>query len=268
MADTSIEWATKSWNPTRGCDVYSKECINCYAMRFAHRFSGKGGKYEGLTKLTKAGPVWTGEVRPIPKQLGAPLQWKKPERVFVDSMSDLFYGDEADEKRAVQRGVPFAPVPFEYVMTCFEVMTSCPHHTFLILTKRPARMLHFLRSHQLSALPNVLLGASVGYQGAADERRAPMAEIAALGWRTWVSYEPALWSVDWYGWEFIRWLVGGYESGYGRREARDPWFEAARAWCDANDIAFFMKQIVAPSGKKIAFDKFPRSLQVRNYPER
>lgn len=112
---TKIEWTNETWNPTRGCDIYSAGCKHCYAMRQANRHSGPGGAYEGLTMMTKAGPVWTGQVRPIAEQLEVPLQWRASRRIFVNSMSDVFYGDEADRKRCEQRGVPFSPVPVEFI---------------------------------------------------------------------------------------------------------------------------------------------------------
>jgi protein gp37 len=75
MADnTKIEWCSATWNPVRGCSIVSKGCTNCYAMRQAHRSHGAGGAYEGLTKLTKGGPVWTGEVRTVPELLEQPLR--------------------------------------------------------------------------------------------------------------------------------------------------------------------------------------------------
>lgn len=266
MADSSIEWTEKVWNPVRGCDIYSDECTNCYAMRQAHRFSGTGGRYEGLTRLTKGGPVWTGEVRTIEEQLEEPLSWKAPALVFVNSMSDLFYGDVADARRAAQRGVPFRPVPAEFVGRCLEVMARCPQHTFQVLTKRPDRMFELLLV-QLNArpLPNVLLGCSVGHQRAADWRRSAMRLVAERGWQTWVSYEPALGPVNWEGWEFIRWLVAGEESGYGRRVADLGWFHVAQQWARDHGVAFFMKQILR-GRVKVGYPEFPRELQVRQYP--
>src|SRR3954469_23207830 len=96
-ANTSIEWTQnddgtpgKTWNPVRGCSVISPGCVNCYAMKQAHRFSGAGKAYAGLTKLTNAGPQWTGKIRTVESALLEPLSWRKPQRVFVNSMSDLF----------------------------------------------------------------------------------------------------------------------------------------------------------------------------------
>ncbi|MEJ7730499.1 MAG: phage Gp37/Gp68 family protein [Polyangiaceae bacterium] len=128
-ATTSIEWTDKSWNPVRGCALVSPGCTNCYAMKFAHRFSGAGKPYDGLTRLTKHGPVWTGEALFIPWALEEPFRWKKPQRVFVNSMSDLFHEDVTDEQ----------------IAAVFGVMAAAPQHTFQILTKRPERMRAFLR---------------------------------------------------------------------------------------------------------------------------
>jgi len=128
-ATTSIEWTEASWNPVRGCSVVSPGCTNCYAMKMAHRFSGKGGVYEGLTKLTKGGPVWTGKVSLHPELLDWPLHRRKPSRIFVNSMSDLFHED----------------VPDEFIDRVFAVMASAKKHTFQILTKRADRMKQYMQ---------------------------------------------------------------------------------------------------------------------------
>ena len=206
MADTSIEWATKVWNPVRGCSIVSAGCRSCYAMKQAHRFAGPGGKYEGLTQMSRGGPVWTGEVRVVPEMLEAPLHWRKPQRVFVNSMSDLFHED----------------VPEKLIDRVFAVMALCPQHTFQVLTKRPERMRHYL-SHttgpgnvltrviaaaQRIEMPrgqrkpdgpgwlwrNVWLGVSVEDQATADERIPLLLETPAA--LRWISFEPALGPVD------------------------------------------------------------------------
>lgn len=123
-SNTSIEWTDRTWNPVRGCSLVSPGCTNCYAMRFAHRFSGEGAPYESLTRQRKRlGPVWTGDVRLVPEALSEPLLWRKPARVFVNSMSDLFH-----------EGVPDG-----FIADVWRVMFSAPLHTFQILTKRPER---------------------------------------------------------------------------------------------------------------------------------
>ena len=127
-ADSKIQWTDKTWNPTRGCSIVSPGCINCYAMKQAHRFSGAGKAYEGLTKQTKAGPQWTGKVRTVESALLEPLSWRKPQRVFVNSMSDLFHED----------------VPDQFIVDVFGVMALAHWHTFQVLTKRADRMRSFL----------------------------------------------------------------------------------------------------------------------------
>jgi len=122
---TSIEWATDVWNPVAGCDLVSPGCTNCYAMRMAARLEAMGqAKYAGLTEKVNGNAVWTGRINLDHASLAAPLSWKKPRRVFVNSMSDLFHEG----------------VPFDYVDQVFAVMSLCPQHTFQVLTKRPGRM--------------------------------------------------------------------------------------------------------------------------------
>lgn len=124
MSDTSIQWTDKTWNPVRGCSVVSPGCVNCYAMKQAHRFSSEGKAYAGLTKQTSAGPQWTGRVALAENQLLEPLKWKHPTRVFVNSMSDLFHES----------------MPDEWIDQVFAVMALSTQHTFQILTKRANRM--------------------------------------------------------------------------------------------------------------------------------
>lgn len=214
---TTIEWCRnddgtlgKSWNVTRGCSTISPGCEHCYAMKMAHRFSAHGQPYDGLTKLTKHGPRWTGEVRCVLEMLEAPLHWRKPTRIFVDSMSDLFHDK----------------VPDEFIAAVFGVMAACPQHTFIVLTKRAKRMrewfawlgkadpdgsfpLHrdvvrrHLAKYKFDApyaptirwpLPDVWLGVSVENQEAADERIPYLLETPAAV--RWVSVEPMLGAIN------------------------------------------------------------------------
>jgi protein gp37 len=122
-AATTIEWTDKTRNPVRGCSVISPGCVNCYAMKQAHRFSGAGEPFAGLTKQTKAGPQSTGVVRTVEDALLEPLSCRKPQRVFVNSMSDLFHDD----------------VPDAFIDKVFAVMALAPRHTFQVLTKRADR---------------------------------------------------------------------------------------------------------------------------------
>lgn len=141
MADTSIQWTDKSWNPIRGCSIVSEGCRSCYAMRQAHRFSGKGKAYEGLTVLGKHGPRWSGRAVFVPEMLDAPLRWKRPRRVFVNSMSDLFHED----------------VTVEQIAAVLGVMSLACHHTYQVLTKRPERMLAIMSQLTLDDCINATL---------------------------------------------------------------------------------------------------------------
>ena len=123
MSTTTISWTDATWNPTRGCSVTSPGRNNCYAMQQAHRFSGPGMPYEGLTKTSARGPQWTGVVQLVPEKLGEPLRWRKPRRIFVNPMSDLFHES----------------LSFGTIARIYGVMACAPRHTFQILTKRPER---------------------------------------------------------------------------------------------------------------------------------
>lgn len=126
--EQGIAWTDQTWNPLRGCSRVSPGCENCYAERTAARFTGPGQAYEGLAQITKAGrPQWTGKVRLVLEHLADPLRWKRPRRVFVNSMSDVFH----------------ASVSNETIAALFGVMAAARRHTFQILTKRPARMVEW-----------------------------------------------------------------------------------------------------------------------------
>ena len=159
MADrTKIEWTDATWSPVRGCSVVSDGCQNCYAMRQAHRFSGPGKPYEGLTRMTSHGPKWTGDVRLVPEKLDEPLRWRKPRRVFVNSMSDLFHED----------------VPDEYIDQVFAVMALSPQHTFQVLTKRPERMRDYVSDPSTPFRVQRAMDAAIvdeAMRGATEERR-------------------------------------------------------------------------------------------------
>ena len=126
MSDrTQIEWTDATWNPLRGCSAVSPGCAHCYAAGVAARFAGPGQPYEGLARFDEAGkPHWTGEIRLVEKVLSQPLRWKRPRRIFVNSMSDLFH--EA--------------VSNEFIAKVFGLMALASQHTFQILTKRAKRM--------------------------------------------------------------------------------------------------------------------------------
>jgi protein gp37 len=280
MGKTKIEWTSnddgtpgRTWNPTRGCSRVSEGCRNCYAERIAARFSAGQkedptncdpplceldpplsdktlGIFEGFAIRTPSGPRWTGKVELIESKLTEPLHWKKPQRVFVNSMSDLFH--EA--------------LPDDAIGRVFAVMALCPHITFQVLTKRPERMLEWSRrifphdsvmhimsrDHGVDAfalrwpLPNVWLGVSVEDQATADARIPLLLQTPAA--IRFVSYEPALGPVDFGTWidpmwvPNLDWIICGGESGPGARPARPDWFRQVRDQCQAAGVAFFFKQ--------------------------
>ena len=235
---SAIEWTDATWNPVRGCAVVSPGCTNCYAMKQAHRFSGKGRPYAGLTKMTRGGPVWTGEVRAVPELLDQPLRWKKPRRVFVNSMSDLFHQD----------------VPVEFIQRVWAIMGGAPRHTFQILTKRPKKMMR-LCSNTLPTYPNVWLGVSVEDQQRADERIPLLLQTPAAV--RWISAEPLLGPLDLLGdltkhyrdadgpKRGLDWVVVGGESGPGARPFDIAWARDIVRQCKAASVPCFIKQLGA-----------------------
>ncbi len=209
---TKIEWTDATWNPIVGCSVVSPGCTNCYAMRMAGTRLKTTKPYSGLTQDTKAGPVWNGQVRFLEERLTRPLKWRKPRRVFVNSMGDLFHED----------------VPDDWIDRVFAVMALTPQHTYQVLTKRPRRMLEYIsdsavadriwdaavrldcevhlpESHQgyqvlLNGagfelpLSNVWLGTSVEDQARADERVPDLLDTPAAV--RFLSCEPLLGPVN------------------------------------------------------------------------
>ncbi|MDP9351273.1 MAG: phage Gp37/Gp68 family protein [Chloroflexota bacterium] len=272
MADTTIEWASKVWNPTLGCTRVSEGCTHCYAMHFARRFDKPGRAFEGLTKSTSHGTDWSGKIRLRPEKLREPFSWKQPERVFVDSMSDLFH-HKVDEK---------------FIAKVFAIMALAPQHSFQVLTKRPDRMRDLLadedfqfhvgwfesaaqREFGLSGgptpwpLPNLWLGVSVEDQAAADKRIPDLLETPAA--IRFLSCEPLLGPVDLSPWldtvcghpcpEYLNgedcactvgslprldWVIVGGESGAKARPMHPDWARALRDQCQEAGVAYFFKQ--------------------------
>lgn len=191
-ATTKIQWTDRTWNPVRGCSLVSAGCANCYAMKQAHRFSGRGKPYEDLTELGPHGPRWNGNIMLVPEALEEPLRWKTPARVFVNSMSDLFHED----------------VPIKFISRVWLTMQLAPQHTFQILTKRPERMLAYMREfghYEGKPLPNVWLGVSVENQATADERIPLLLQTPAAV--RFVSAEPLLSPIN-----LSQWLKGGHDN--------------------------------------------------------
>ncbi|MDE0681280.1 MAG: phage Gp37/Gp68 family protein [Candidatus Poribacteria bacterium] len=218
---SKIEWTESTWNPVRGCTRVSEGCRFCYAERIAARFSGKGMAYEGLAKNTKAGPRWTQKVILVPELLNAPLKWKKPRRIFVNSMSDLFH-----EK-----------VELSDIQKVFAVMEKADKHQFQILTKRAKRLLKF--NSTLPWPPNVWMGVSVEDENVIDRIEALRQTDAHI---KFLSLEPLLGALPNLELEGIDWVIVGGESGPGAREMKKEWVIDIREQCADADVAFFFKQ--------------------------
>lgn len=264
-ATTTIEWTDKTWNPLRGCSRVSPGCVNCYAESIAYRFSGRGGAYEGLVHLTGA---WNGKIRLVDEALVEPLTWRRPAKVFVNSMSDLFHENTPDE----------------FIAAVFGIMAAAPHHTFQVLTKRAERMVSWLKragdrprslmhecvkkymgydhprrpavSTDAWPLPNVWLGISAEDQPRFDERWSWLAGEQFAGWNLFLSAEPLLSAIDigaalpnplwndlpsWRGGQ-VRWVICGGESGRKARPMHPDWARYLRDQCVSADTPYLFKQ--------------------------
>lgn len=277
---TKIEWAEESWNPTTGCDRVSPGCDNCYALTLAKRLKAMGqARYQADGDPRTSGPGFA--LTTHADTLDLPFTWRKPRRVFVNSMSDLFHD----------------AVPDWFIANVFAVMACAPQHTFQLLTKRHGRMRSLLNSpefHRLIAhvspmyagsnpdlaqdyvtttwpLPNVWLGVSVEDQKRADLRIPALLETPAAV--RWLSMEPLLGPVNLDGWltvpctacagigeqwvsasvstpchcaggveRAIDWVVVGGESGPSARPMAPDWPRSLRDQCVAAGIPYFFKQ--------------------------
>lgn len=223
-ANSPIEWCDHTWTLVVGCDPVSPACAKCYAALMAARLESMGqAKYKGLAIRSGNIGKWTGVVRFDESVLDLPLRTKKPGRWFLTSMGDIAHEKVTDQQ----------------LTQAFTVMHQAHWHTFLVLTKRIARFSEHLTGQPL---PNVFLGGTAENQAQADLHRPHMAALAARGWRTFVSYEPALGPVDWSGWEFLDQLISGGESGHDARPSHPDWHRHARDFTARHGIAYLFKQ--------------------------
>lgn len=246
MNKSKIEWTDTTWNPITGCTKISDGCKNCYAERMSKRLAGRCG-------YPKDNPF---QVTLHPDKLKDPLKWKKPRRVFVNSMSDLFHDD----------------VPFEFIWAVWARMVTNRQHTYMILTKRPKRMKEFFNWNASQEFKvettwsNIWLGVSVENQATADERIPLLFQVPATV--RFVSCEPLLGPVNLERIEprgksaFIHslsgtvsvpfmvldnypkldWVIVGGESGPGARPMHPDWVRSLRDQCQAAGTKFFFKQ--------------------------
>ena len=245
---SKIEWTDETWNPVTGCTKVSPGCDHCYAERITERFHGPGS---------------FAQVRLHEDRLSLPLRWRKPRRVFVNSMSDLFHED----------------VPTTFIAAVFDVMARTPQHTYQVLTKRHARLRSLGRGATFGEgwpLPNVWLGVSVENQQWADIRIPALLETPAAV--RFLSCEPLLGPVDLIGQggdlvgagiyalpdppehddgepvcidhgaeqcrrcRFVDWVIAGGESGPGARPMHPDWVRSLRDQCEGARVPFFFKQ--------------------------
>jgi protein gp37 len=212
MSDKSaIEWTDATWNPVTGCTPVSPGCDHCYALTFAERFRGvRGHPYEQGFDLK----LW-------PERLELPLRWKRPRRIFVNSMSDLFHPEVSDA----------------YVRQVFDVMVRADWHIFQVLTKRSGRLKRLGRT--LPWRPHIWAGVSVEsdrYVWRADQLREVPSHVR------FISAEPLLGPLDQLDLTGIQWVITGGESGPGHRPCDPDWVRSLRDRCRVWGVAFFHKQ--------------------------
>jgi protein gp37 len=223
---SSIEWTDATWNPVAGCTPVSAGCKNCYAARMAlrltHMPNGTGRKYRNTATRTRGGlPVFTGHINLDRDSLDLPRSWRLPRVIFVNSMSDLFHED----------------VPLFYIKEIFDVMVSCPQHTFQVLTKRPERAAEL--ASELQWPRNVWLGTSVEDARVihrVDDLRQVPSQVRFL------SCEPLIGPLNGLSLKGVHWVIVGGESGPGARPMDEEWVFQIKRLCDKSKVPFFFKQ--------------------------
>lgn len=284
MSDnTHIQWTDATWSVTTGCTKVSDGCVNCYIER-TPPFRMERRRFD------KPGIGGSTDVRLHPERLDWPLKWRKPRRIFVDSLADLFHTE----------------VPDEFIAKTFAVMVAAPQHTYQVLTKRHDRLASLLNSPAfwgavsaelcqlwrtdrvapLSAVPSwIWVGVSVESQKWADVRIPALLKVPAHV--RWLSCEPLLGPVSLRGWiervpvadggypSYIDWVVCGGESGPGSRPFDPQWARDLVEQCRAAGVAPFVKQLGsvwarengAADRKGGDWGEWPADLRVREYPQ-
>jgi len=208
---STIEWTGATWNPVTGCTKVSAGCKNCYAERMAKRLHSMGQRnYRNGFRLTLQ-----------PHMLEHPLSWKKPQTIFVNSMSDLFHQD----------------VPLDYIRQVFGVMKRASWHRFQVLTKRAERLEEL--ASQLTWPDNVWMGVSVEQESCRHRIDALRKVPAAI---RFLSLEPLLGPLPHLNLEGIDWVIVGGESGPGARPIQEEWVLDLRDQCSQAAVPFFFKQ--------------------------
>lgn len=236
--DTKIEWTESTWNPVTGCTKISSGCKNCYAERMAKRLQAMGQpNYRNGFKVTCH-----------PHVVDLPLSWKKPQMIFVNSMSDLFHKH----------------VPYDFIMKIFSTMNKAQQHTFQVLTKRASSL-----ESLSSVLPwseNIWMGVTVessDYKERIDRLRNTDAFIKFL------SLEPLLEDIGDLNLNGIDWVIVGGESGPKSRPIEEQWVRNIQEQCEEQNVSFFFKQWGGVNKKKNGrlldgrtWDEMPESIKV------
>jgi len=220
MANRSkIEWTETTWNPVTGCSKISTGCAHCYAERMSKRLKAMGQpNYSNGFQVTTHVDM-----------LERPIKWKKPQIVFVNSMSDLFHED----------------VPFPFIKNVFQVMQQASHHIFQVLTKRSERLADI--ASKLPWPENVWMGVTVENQDNAYRMEALRKIPAAI---RFVSFEPLLGPINDPNFSSIDWAIVGGESGPGARVMKPEWVLKILEKCRDYDVPFFFKQWGGQNRKK------------------
>ena len=219
MTKTKIEWTESSWNPITGCDKISDGCLNCYAEKMAFRLKAMGTKgYENGFKVTLQ-----------PHQLEKPLKIKKPQMIFVNSMSDIFHKDIEDD----------------YILKIFEIMNKAYWHIFQVLTKRPERLKEL--KNKINWSNNIWLGTTIESNKYINRVKYIKETEAKI---KFISFEPLLNSVKDINLEGINWVIVGGESGSSARIIKKEWIYEIKDKCDKLNIPFFFKQWGGTNKKK------------------
>jgi protein gp37 len=211
MAQSKIEWTDATWNPVTGCTKISAGCKFCYAERMALRLQKMGqGRYRNGFKVTLHDDV-----------LAKPLQWRKPQIIFVNSMSDLFHKD----------------IPTDFIQRVFQVMEQAHWHCFQVLTKRPERVAEI--AHLLPWPHNVWIGTSVEDERVIEriDHLRPVPAVARF-----LSLEPLIGPLDNLNFTMVDWVIVGGESGPGARPMPAEWVRNIRDQCITQGVPFFFKQ--------------------------
>ena len=214
-----IEWTESTWNPTTGCTKISLGCKNCYAERIAYRLQSMGNpSYVNGFSITCHNHM-----------LYQPIKWKKPQRIFVNSMSDLFHEN----------------IPNEFIFKVFEVMNRANWHQYQVLTKRSERLLDL--NKQLNWQPNIWIGVTVEasmYKYRIEHLKKTDAYIKFL------SLEPLLDAIGHLDLSLIDWVIVGGESGPNARPIEKSWVLDILNQCKKANVPFFFKQWGGQNKKK------------------